>query len=110
MPRCPKRISIAILMTMTSRPRRRKKAMERDHGALLRRAETRHRVQGAASGDGGARHSSAGLRRHLTRAKAARETTTTPTSTPGSTSLDEPPELLCVAALASTMRRASEDP
>ena len=39
-PRWPKRISITILMAMTSRPRRRKNVMERDHGALLRRAET----------------------------------------------------------------------
>ena len=33
-PRCPKRISMTIRMTMTSTPRRRKKARDRDHGRV----------------------------------------------------------------------------
>ena len=70
----------------------------------------RHRVQGAAPGDGGPRHSSAGLRRQRTSAKAPSAMTTTAIRTTGSRLLDEPAAGAPVRCRAAAMRCASDDP
>src|SRR6202034_4196289 len=68
-----------------------------------------HRVQGAAPGGGAPCHSSAGRRRHRTRAKLPRAATTTATRMTGRRS-EPPPELPCGEALATAERCPSVDP